>query len=533
MKKKVGIVCTKTEQIPDNSNYDPMLRELQGNFVSLDAQEPLFTTDAGGLWEAYLGAFPDPESRQHHTCNACRRFVEAYGGLAIIVNGRVEPAIWHSIVHPLYERPVATMAGIVRKAKITGVFLTSKPVLGTPETGPWHHFALCVPSQRLYRAGVKTASQAMAEKLEDYRNLSRALPEFSLATLRAACALLESRALYRSDKVLGMAKWLLQLKIEQHAFAGKIRNNILWEAVAKAPAGFCHPRSSMIGTLLEDIESGLPFEDISRKFAEKMSPLQYQRPSADPSEGTIKAATVAFAQLGLESALQRRHATVDDVTCWLWRPAKEPETKTRGVFDHLSKKNVKETVLRAPATIMTAVKFLETVAPNASAMEVLVPERGPFVALTTAVDPNAKPIIQWDRENCRNPVSWYLYASGSTARAFSLEPAGAYHPVVGLTPLPAHWTQKSPNFGPSMVVVIEGARDTWQPGLALFPEVLMADLKPYRGVIEAHSNSAKMVTIAAPNAAGLLFNSSTPATPLRLRVRIDSLWQSFAIDRWD
>lgn len=43
----------------------------------------------------------------------------------------------------------------------------------------------------------------------------------------------------------------------------------------------------MIGTLLDDIASGMSFDSVSRRFAEKMHPLQYQRPQAAPSAGNI------------------------------------------------------------------------------------------------------------------------------------------------------------------------------------------------------------------------------------------------------
>jgi hypothetical protein len=38
----------------------------------------------------------------------------------------------------------------------------------------------------------------------------------------------------------------------------------------------------MIGALLDDIKSGLPFEDIKARFDAKMHPLRYQRPKPRP-----------------------------------------------------------------------------------------------------------------------------------------------------------------------------------------------------------------------------------------------------------
>ena len=104
-------------------------------------------------------------------------------------------------------------------------------------------------------------------------------------SLAQALKLLKSEALYRSEKVLGQAQWLYDL--HRALPSRRNRDHVLWRAVAAAPAGFCHPRSSMIGTLLEDLAAGMPFDDVSRRFAEKMHPLLYQRPQAAPSAGNI------------------------------------------------------------------------------------------------------------------------------------------------------------------------------------------------------------------------------------------------------
>jgi hypothetical protein len=69
----------------------------------------------------------------------------------------------------------------------------------------------------------------------------------------------------------------------------------------------------MIGTLLEDIHVGLPFDDFKAKFAAKMHPLQYQRPQAAPKVGAIAQAEKLVEQLGIVRSLKRRFARLDDL----------------------------------------------------------------------------------------------------------------------------------------------------------------------------------------------------------------------------
>ena len=78
----------------DDVEYAESLVRFQNSFSERTANAALFTTDAEGLWDAYLGAFPAAD-RQFHSCNSCRRFVETYGALVTIAeDGSATPAMW-------------------------------------------------------------------------------------------------------------------------------------------------------------------------------------------------------------------------------------------------------------------------------------------------------------------------------------------------------------------------------------------------------------------------------------------------------
>ncbi|MEI2691516.1 MAG: hypothetical protein V9H69_18170 [Anaerolineae bacterium] len=288
----------------DDDGYNDFLARLNARFLANCAggAQPLFTTDVSGLWDAYLGSFTDPDIRQYHNCHACRQFIERFGGLVTIGDdGILAPAIWHVDDAPEdYKPAVAAMAIKVCRAKVTGVFLASSPVWGTPETGVWRHFVVQPAANMVFKRATQTAGQAMAEKREDFRTVMAALGEITQIHLEMALALLKTDALYRSEKVLGQAEWLHALHGARDAVHGPRKANVVWRAVATAPAGFCHPRSSMIGTLLEDIAAGMRFEEVASRFAAKMHPLRYQRPQAAPTAGAIAAAekTVAAASGG-------------------------------------------------------------------------------------------------------------------------------------------------------------------------------------------------------------------------------------------
>ena len=529
----------------NDADYDGFLVRVQARFLKNieGGAVPLFETDAADLWGAYLGTFgPAPAEgeaatplRQYHTCHACRLFVERFGGLVTVdAAGMTAPAIWHEDDAPdAYKPAIAAMARLVRKAKVTGVFLSSDRVWGTPETGVWHHLALTPPGAILHKRATQTAGQAMAEKREDFKTVMHALNEFTQPHLELALTLLKTDALYRSEKVLGQAEWLHGLHVARAAARGSAKANAVWRAIATAPAGFCHPRSSMIGTLLEDIAAGMEFSEVSRRFAAKMHPLAYQRPQAAPTAGAIAAAEKIMQQLGAAGSLARRFARLDEVQA-LWKPAPAKDAPaTEGVFGHLKPKGAEAVPsMTIPAQTMTWDKFQRTVLPTAERIEFRAPSVGAYTALVTAVNADAPPILQWDREDARNPVSWYFWKGGSSAASFGLG-AGAFVPVDAVAFKPSMWNGGNEHQGQGVLFVLAGARESKMAGAALFPEILKAEFHGIRSVLEAYSRGASIEGMKEPHAAGVMLTKGDKAWQATVRVWSGGKSLDYCLDRWD
>lgn len=516
-------------------DYDGFLARVQARFLANceNGARPLFTTDAEDLWGLYLGSFNDPSERQYHNCHACRQFVERFGALATLDSaGLAAPAIWHEDDAPeAYKPALAAMSRAVRRAKVTGVFLSAERVWGQPETGVWHHLSVTPPASMVFKVTTLTAGQKMAEKREDFKTVMHALNEFTQPHLETALTLLKTDSLYRSEKVLGQAEWLHALHVARAAAHGAGKANAVWLAVAQAPAGFCHPRSSMIGTLLEDIAAGKDFGDVSRAFAAKMHPLAYQRPQAAPSAGAIAAAEKVMQQLGAAGALARRFARLDEVQA-LWRPApKKDDAPNGGVFGHLMPKGETTASMSIPAQTMTWEKFQRDVLPTAERIEFQAPHSGSYTALVTAVNADAPPILQWDREDARNPVSWYFWNGGSTAAQFGLV-AGKFHAVNAVALKPSMWNGGFEHQGQGVLFVIDGAKDSRTPSACLFPEILKSEFHSVRSVLEAYSNNARMEGAAEQSAAGLMLQKGQP---WNATARVWSAGRSldYRLDRWD
>jgi hypothetical protein len=531
------------------------------------AKGPLFTTDASGLFETYLYGL-SAEHRQHYNCRSCQRFVEKYGGLVMLdEDGRTRTLVW-GCLDGVFLAPSVEIGNRVSKAKVTGVYLSSDAIWGTPsndavrhlqpgesatsETVRWTHLHGYNPN--VYRSLLKTAEQEMAEKREEHHMLCRGLAEYPLEAFVQAVRVLEADVVDRSEKTLAMARWLLDLATKTAPLGRKRdnfgnvhgvgeRDNLIWLAVATAPPGWCHVKTGMLGTLLDDVVAGQEFSEIKRRWDAKMNPLSYQRPQV-LKEGNVKQANALVERLDSAGSLSRRFARLSDVLAFEWQPKSEPVGPTgqpkcpkcgnsfqniapvgspshlrcasckhvwrtaSGAFDRLlPKASVKEVQL--PTKKIGWDEFKRTVLPAVNRLEYLVPSgRVGFYGLITAANPDAPPILQWDGLTrkpdgqdqfsagsnetmvlARNPVSWYFYSQGSFPTQWGMSP-GCWVAVTAVFRKPCHWQREFPHQGEGIFFALAGCWDQeHKGGGGFFPETLKSEYHGIRQAMEAYAKN--------------------------------------------
>lgn len=534
--------ATTHKSTPDERPYDgyeALLEYIKKSFNEcINDAESLFTTDAKNLYDIFLNNLPY-EARQHYNCNTCRNFVERYGNLVTISkHGIKHPVMWTftTTACPFFTNAIIALYDTVRAAKVTGVFIPDQHKLGVPRTGEWTHMAVTVPKRMVNKSKIHTAEQVMAEKKEDFKMLTNAINKYKLATIETAVNLLRSNSLYRSEKHLGIAEWFLKVKNDLK-YCDPDNINKIWKYVAKAPAGFCHISSSMIGTLLDDIEEGYDYETVKARFDEKMNPLKYQRPKVAPSFGNVKRAEEIIAKLGLASSLKRRFARLEDLNL-IWKPTLlHTNDISTGVFAGIRTKetNVNYTRQLTPRTVtMTWEKFQRTVLPMAKKIELLITaSRNSYAAITTAEDLSAPPIIQWDSEDTRNPLGWYLYNNGSTPGMWNLT-SGRYVEVTGITLQPNMYTPGFEHQGKGVMFVLKGCKDQYNKSLALFPETLRHELREVRATIEEYSRTHELSGYEEASACGLLLQDGNNwRDNCTIKVTTALGVTTYKLDRWD
>lgn len=554
----------------DDQTYLDWRHRVQARVEAALAANPnlrLFTTTLmheHAVFDHYLAAFKPGADRQYHNCASCRQFFDRYGGLATINEaGNLESFMWDPKDAPWqYRDSIEQIIEATKRSRVTGVFVSSEPRWGTPRTrvnlgGAWNHMAVHPPRNLVYKqpAGGLNAEQRVALYEQEVGMVARTLADFGERVVDQAVRLLESDALYRAEKTLGPAKWLQALHKAIRAAratgfgdAGNTKTNLIWRAVASAPVGFAHIRSGVLGTLLQDLADGNPFDEVAGRFAAKMKADSYQRPKAAPKAGNIEQAEKLFEAMGLAPALRRRYATLADVVpLWVPNPPESnAEARSRragGVFASVQARGTDYPAQPSassmpPAQTMTWAKFAKKVLPSAACIHMLVPSgRTSFGALVTAADPTAPPILQWDSLDQRNPTSWYVYTSGSNASDWGLR-AGEYVLVTVICDKPPKWygDQKFAHMGDNVMLCLDGAKDrSGGRSLALFPELLRSELHGVRSVIEAYSNNGKLEPLpaGAPLASGFIFGGKEDKS-IRLRVAdTTNQHMDYVIDRME
>lgn len=518
-----------------NEEYCNLLENIKHTFTEY-AQNgtKLFQTDSGNLYSLFLEAIPENE-RNIYNCHACRQFVNKYGGLVTVSeSGRTIPVMWGE-VSGYFAEAVEAVKKRVEAANIVGVFVTDKETLGTFEAGGFSHMAAAMPQELIYRGALQEPNEKMAAAKEEYRMLCENMDRYNLETAKTALKILRSSKVFQNDKLIDMAEWFYEvLKCVKPVQNLKTRTNLIWLKSATAPEGFCHIAGNMVGTVLDDILAGYSYNNICKRYNEKMNPLQYQRPQAAPTEGNVMQAEKIIEKLGLQNSLKRRFARREELKA-LWMPKEAAPKENPGIFSNVvTKKKIKESGFEMDdAVTMTWEKFRRTVLPEAKKIEYAVSSgKDNYAALLTATDMDAPPIIRWDTQEERNPFSWYVYHKGSYPQRWCLEPGWVN--VTSVVLQPNMWSGKFDYEGSAVLFLLEGAKDSGYKdgGIALFPGILRGELREVRSTIEAFSETEVLTGYEEATACGIRLQDGCKWNA-KFRVQTELGTSIYVLDRWD
>lgn len=523
----------------NDPQYLELRRQLQQRVNDVPVGTPLFRVAPGEHYYRFLQRLP-VEVRQEYNCRTCSDFFRHYGDVVWVNSlGQTQSVLWPvnlQLVPALFRDAVRECRDAIDGLPIVRPFLPNTRQWGVARTGDWTHFAVTVRADLCRTARpTQTHFQTEAELMEEFSMLTRALHSWRLKSVKKAGQMLKSGVLPRASAHARQAEWL------ERVWGVRSKPNLLWLEVVKAPSGWCHVGNGALGLLVQSIEDGASEAELIRQHGAVMRPTQYMRPSAAPAAGQLQKAEKLVEQLGSAGALERRQATLEDVQEWVWRkrptPAPQPTLQVfAGVAGKPGRQPKQPTVTVGTPVTMTWAKFARTVLPQAVSVRVSQATAHSGYGMLAALNPASPPILQWDREDRRNTVSWFTNQPGVPITGYGarLEPNNTVE-LEGVCRFPQHWNGgDADKWGDGVLLVVNGSGPYPGGGNALFPEFLRSEYHGVRASIEALSKSATMHRVDRPIAALAIRSQTAPSPYLQLEVVTrDNVQAIYRIDRWD
>lgn len=403
------------------SDLSPLFHRLVADtFQRLAASRLVLVTDVAGddLYESYLGAFPEGTNpifrvRTEHDCATCRQFIKRVGAVVTVAEDGHVHTIWDDAAKtapPPYNVVAAAMRDKVRAAPIASLFrVTPKETsFGAATTRSQDKVTKVVSTwSHLYTgpipAGLQAASPGAICGAFDttVQVFERGLTELSPDAVATVMDLIESNSLYRGEE---HKPAVTQFQKAQRAYlklGEKARRVYAWAHSDDPSARF---RNTVIGTLVTALSEGEDLEAAVRSFESKVAPANFKRTTALITPAMIKKAMATIEELGLEPALERRLATIADISVndVLWVDGAAKPLMKGGISDKL----MAHALIASPpvdesrAEEVTMDYFMLHVLPEATSMEILFKgdHVGNLMVLTAPVHPEPQRLFKWTND---------------------------------------------------------------------------------------------------------------------------------------
>lgn len=359
------------------------------------------------LWDAYLASFPEGTNpmfreRTEHDCSCCRNFIKNLGPLIAIIDGEVH-TVWQAQGIPApYDTVAAALDQLVRQAAIADLYMTREPRYGIESnvemradgtTHRWHHLHAQVPKH----LQSKTPGQAIGEYASSVQVLRRGLTELSTDAFATVLDLIESKSLYRGEEHLSSLRAFSGAQTAYQQLSPKDQELMVW---LNADAHWARFRNTVIGTLVQDLSEGVDLEKAVASFESKVAPTNYKRPSALITPRMVESAMKTIASLDLEPALERRHASLSDVSVnnVLWVDNSVRSQMKDGIAGLLMEEAVRPAKIDTDkAEDISAEDFLVNVLPRVKSISVLIKNAmaSNMMSITAPVHADIEPLFKW------------------------------------------------------------------------------------------------------------------------------------------
>lgn len=406
--------------------FKDFVKAIQKNLQQMSKDSSrLFTVnvDTEELYNLYLDSFPAGTNeiyreRREYDCSCCRHFIRDVGNVVSIKNGELH-TIWgiNPVSDDKYNVVAAALDAYVKQKAVLGVFLKKEKRIGTPEnremlpTGKinkYEHFFVDLPEICIFKECYGHTLEGDLSQFRDVRNVfKRSLDEISKEAVDTVLELIAQNSLYKG------AEWKKQLtefknyQKEYGKLTDKQKELWIWEKSISAGAVIGKIRNHSIGTLLVNISEGMDLDLAVRKYEQIVAPVNYKRPKAIFTKKMLEDAKKTITELGYIDSLQRRFATLDDITVnnilFSNKDAAKRITGAMDLFDEMEQDVAIDPKRFSKVEEISAEDFIKNVLPVAKELEVYLENKHiqNMVSLIAPEVADAKTMFKWN-----NGMSW-------------------------------------------------------------------------------------------------------------------------------
>jgi hypothetical protein len=252
-------------------------------------------------------------------------------------------------------------------------------------------------------SGHRTIDSVKGELRSTKEVFHRSLNEISQDAIESVLELISQNSLYKGEEWQKVLKEFLKYRKEYAKAYDK--NLFCWEHSVKAGPVIGRIKNHSIGTLLLDISDGVDLDEAVRKYEAIVAPSNYKRPKAIFTKKMLEEAKTTLEKLGYLDSLERRYASIDDITINnILFANRESSTKLKGdVFEEMADGLSIDPKKFQKVEEISIDKFLSDVLPNAKNVEVLLENKhsSNLVSLIAPKVKDSKTMFKWN-----NNFSW-------------------------------------------------------------------------------------------------------------------------------
>lgn len=441
--------------------FKDFVKAIQKNLQQMSKDSSrLFTVnvDTEELYNLYLDSFPAGTNeiyreRREYDCSCCRHFIRDVGNVVSIKNGELH-TIWgiNPVSDDKYNVVAAALDAYVKQKAVLGVFLKKEKRIGTPEnremlpTGKinkYEHFFVDLPEICIFKEYYGHTLEGDLSQFRDIRNVfKRSLDEISKEAIDTVLELIAQNSLYKGAE---WKKQLAEFKNYQKEY-GKLTDEQkelwIWEKSIAAGAVIGKIRNHSIGTLLVNISEGMDLDLAVRKYEQIVAPVNYKRPKAIFTKKMLEDAKKTITELGYMDSLQRRFATLDDITVnnilFSNKDAAKRITGAMDLFDEMEQDVAIDPKRFSKVEEISAEDFIKNVLPVAKELEVYLENKHiqNMVSLIAPEVADAKTMFKWN-----NGMSW-AYTGNITDSDIKENVKAAGGSVAGVVRFSIQWNDK-------------------------------------------------------------------------------------------